>query len=217
MNCGKKHHTSTCFKTDSGKQTAQPNRKKEEKQRSSHTRQNFMMCEDDTECLSDTSPSLTAMRVEDTSHQPRNGEIFLLTGKIQAMHPNTQKLITFQILLDTGADRSFIDTELARQLDLPCNGKITMMLRTFGAETAKEIQCTDTCLSVWDAEGNQHKLRVYTHANLTKNFNRGKLDEKDLQFIRRNRIKLSLPQESGTGKAKGCTQSDSWKQKESTR
>ncbi|KIH55847.1 Pao retrotransposon peptidase [Ancylostoma duodenale] len=47
----------------------------------------------------------------------------------------------------------------------------------------------------WDAEGKQHKLRVYTHANLTKNFNRGKLQEKDLQFIRKKGIKLSLPQE----------------------
>ncbi|KAK6741506.1 hypothetical protein RB195_009391 [Necator americanus] len=136
------------------------------------------------------------MRVEDTSNKTRQGKIFLLTGALKALHPRTQELITLRILLDTGADRSFIDAKLAKELELPSQGSVTMKLQTFAAKTTKEIQCTKTCLSVWDSEGKQYKLRVYTHDNLTKGFPQGKLGKEDLQFIHQQQIKLSSPCET---------------------
>ncbi|ETN71127.1 hypothetical protein NECAME_04690 [Necator americanus] len=113
------------------------------------------------------------MRVEDTSNKTRQGEIFLLTGTLKALHPRTQEVITLRILLITGADRSFIDTKLAKGLELSNQGTVTIKLQTFGAQSTKEIQCTKTCLSIWDSEGKQYKLRAYTHDNLTKGFVQG--------------------------------------------
>ncbi|ETN71677.1 hypothetical protein NECAME_19227, partial [Necator americanus] len=72
----------------------------------------------------------------------------------------------------------------------------TMKLQTFAAQTTNEIQCTKTCLSVWDLEGKQYKLHVYTHDNVTKEFPQGKLGKEDLQFIHQQQIKLSSPCET---------------------
>ncbi|KAK6027246.1 Tas retrotransposon peptidase A16, partial [Ostertagia ostertagi] len=197
MHCGKKHHASTCFKGDAPSPSSpvpSPDRKREQKQKSAHVRQNLTLC-DETESLAEEegTPDLTVMRVEDSSCKTHQGEVFLLTGSLRALHPTTQKLVTLQILLDTGADRSFIDTRLAKELQLPSHGVVTMKLRTFGAKTAKEIQCIDTRLSVWDSEGEQLKLRLYTHDNLKRNFTGGKLLEEDLRYIREKGIKLSTP------------------------
>ncbi|ETN73173.1 hypothetical protein NECAME_13596 [Necator americanus] len=66
-----------------------------------------------------------------------------------------------------------------------------MNVRTFGAERPAKTQSTTTYLQAWDADGVQHQLRLYTQDNLTKNFSEAKLDEEDLQFIRRNHIQTS--------------------------
>ncbi|RCN34189.1 hypothetical protein ANCCAN_19964 [Ancylostoma caninum] len=123
------------------------------------------------------------MAVEDNSPRKRNGEIFLLTGTLQALHPRAQQLLTLQVLLDTGADRSFIDGKLAKELGLPNHGSITMNLRTFGAETPMKVQCISTSLNVWDADGVQHQLRLYTQDNLTKNFSEGILLLTDSEIV----------------------------------
>nr|CDJ87109.1 Pao retrotransposon peptidase family protein [Haemonchus contortus] len=48
-------------------------------------------------------------------------------------------------------------------------------------------------LKIWDSEGEQHKLRLFTHNNLTRNFTGGKLQKEDLLFIQKKQIKLSIP------------------------
>ncbi|XGW03187.1 hypothetical protein V3C99_014858 [Haemonchus contortus] len=136
-----------------------------------------------------TTSDLTVMRVQDTSKT----EIFLLTGTLRTVHPRTQKLVTLHVLLDTGADRSFIDAKLANELQLESHGVVTMKLKTFGAATTKEVQCIDTRLKIWDSEGEQHKLRLFTHSNLTRNFTGGKLQKEDLLFIQEKHIRLSIP------------------------
>ncbi|KAK6764386.1 hypothetical protein RB195_024638 [Necator americanus] len=171
--------------------------KKEERKKPSHARQNFTRCEEQSPHVTEGSIfNLTVIRVEDTSNKTRQGEIFLLTGTMKALYQRTQELITLRILLDTGADRSFIDTKLAKELELPSQGSVIMKLQTFGAQTTKEIQCTKTFQNVWDSEGKQYKLRVYTHDNLTKGFPQGKLGREDPQFIHQQQIKLNSPYEA---------------------
>ncbi|KAK6765377.1 hypothetical protein RB195_025338 [Necator americanus] len=130
------------------------------------------------------------MTVENNSKK-RNGDIFLLTGTLRSVHLRTQQHITLQVLLDTGADRSFIDAKVADELGLPSLGTTTMNVKTFGAERPAKTQSTTTYLQAWDADGVQHQLRLYTQDNLTKNFSEAKLDEEDIQFIRRNHIQTS--------------------------
>ncbi|VDL64547.1 unnamed protein product [Nippostrongylus brasiliensis] len=202
INCGKKHHTSTCFKSANAAPSnptmnsarSLQNQRAEEKRKSAQVRHNLVVCDERRPSVTEESdgiPNLSVMTVEETSRERRNEEIFLLTGTVRVQHPRTQQLMELNVLLDTGADRSFIEAQLAKDLELPNNGTTTMKLRTFGAQQPKQIQCINTCIEVWDAYGQGHKLHVYTHENLTTQFPRSKLDEQDIQFIRRKRIKLS--------------------------
>ncbi|KAK6018523.1 hypothetical protein OSTOST_15885 [Ostertagia ostertagi] len=169
-----------------------PNWKKEEKQKSSKARQNLTLCEEeDTHTDNDNTDNFTVMKVEDASHRTQQGEIFLLSGALRTLHPQTKKFVKVSVLLDTGADRSFIDERLAKKLQLPNHGVVSMKLSTFGAATAKETQCIKTCMNVWDSEGEQHKLQLYTHTILTRNISGGKLQKEDLQYIHKKQITLS--------------------------
>ncbi|KAK6018866.1 zinc knuckle, partial [Ostertagia ostertagi] len=185
MHCGKKHHTSTCFKSSATHEASKaqtPNWKKEEKQKSSKARQNLTLCEEeDTHTDNDNTDNFTVMKVEDASHRTQQGEIFLLSGALRTLHPRTKKFVKVSVLLDTGADRSFIDERLAKKLQLPNHGQ----------QPRKETQCIKTCMNVWDSEGEQHKLQLYTHTILTRNISGGKLQKEDLQYIHKKQITLS--------------------------
>ncbi|VDO49311.1 unnamed protein product [Haemonchus placei] len=73
-----------------------------------------------------------------------------------------------------------------------------MKLCTFGEKQPKEIQSIDTYLQVWDSTGEQHNLHVFTRDGLTKTYHRGRLEKKDLQFIRENHLTLIAPKEGET-------------------
>ncbi|KAK6023689.1 zinc knuckle [Ostertagia ostertagi] len=201
MKCGKKHHTSTCFQT---KQTTEgtplpkpSNNKKEGSKKTPRAQQNCAFYEDDT-LTEDEAPNLTVMKIENTTK-----------GTLHTVHPRTRRPLRLHVLLDTGADRTFIDADLAKELELPEHNVITMKLCTFGEKHPKEIQCIDTYLQVWDSTGKEHNLRVFTHDGLTRNYHRRRLEEKDLQFIRDNHLILSAPKEGEAHSPKiliGCDQ-----------
>ncbi|KAK6030328.1 Tas retrotransposon peptidase A16 [Ostertagia ostertagi] len=193
MHCGKKHHTSTCFKSSATHEASKaqtPNWKKEEKQKSSKARQNLTLCEEeDTHTDNDNTDNFTVMKVEDASHRTQQGEIFLLSGALRTLHPRTKKFVKVSVLLDTGADRSFIDERLAKKLQLPNHGVVSMKLSTFGAATAKGNPMHQDMHECEQRE--QHKLQLYTHKILTRNISGGKLQQEDLQYIHRKQITLS--------------------------
>ncbi|RCN43499.1 zinc knuckle [Ancylostoma caninum] len=65
-------------------------------------------------------------------------DVFLLTGKARIKHAKTGKLQEVQVLLDTGADKSFIESGLAEELELPILRTVDLAMYTFGAKEPKE-------------------------------------------------------------------------------
>ncbi|VDO54438.1 unnamed protein product [Haemonchus placei] len=163
---------------------------KEVKPKPAQVRQNFALCEEsDTHVENHQTSDLIVIRIE--THQEKEIIATISSpGTLRTLHPRTQKLGTLQVLLYKGANRSFIDAKIADELLLANHYVVTMKRRTFGAETAKEIQCIDTCLKIWNSEGEQHKLWLSAYNNLTRNFTKGKLRKKDLFFIQKKHMKL---------------------------
>ncbi|KHJ80747.1 hypothetical protein OESDEN_19574, partial [Oesophagostomum dentatum] len=87
------------------------------------------------------------------------------------------------VLLDTGAEISFIDDELANDLSLPTVATKKLRLHTFGSEDAKEKTCRLVQLPIWDEDGGSHVLQLLTHEILTKPLLLPPLTEEDLSFI----------------------------------
>ncbi|VDO39225.1 unnamed protein product [Heligmosomoides polygyrus] len=72
-----------------------------------------------------------------------------------------EKDIDVRILLDTGSELSFIDTQLIKDLNLPVVGKSKLKIRTFGQTTVEEIQYPVTQVLLEDKLGKIHELRLY--------------------------------------------------------
>ncbi|KAK6030992.1 zinc knuckle, partial [Ostertagia ostertagi] len=95
-----------------------------------------------------------------TSHSgetPNGGElsqVYLLTGQARVENAKTGKSQMVQILLDTGADRSFIQERLAEKLDLPVVNSIELSVHTFGAKTPRKKKYDVTTLKIWDRQNN---------------------------------------------------------------
>lgn len=216
--CGGKHHTSTCFQIG---RTGTDQPKGKFGRKTTTTRQNVAVSSDQNISEEGTAESSVEENVEDntilTVEESCEGkemakgssDIFLLTGFLQAKHPSTKQFVDVRVLLDTGADRSFIDTKLAKELILPKLGITTMKVSTFGAKKPTQIECMKTRLNIWDAKGTKHELELFTHNTLTTSQVQGRLDAKDLKFIRKKRIKLSAAHDSKSSHPQiilGCDQ-----------
>uniref|UniRef100_A0A7I4YWZ2 DUF1758 domain-containing protein n=1 Tax=Haemonchus contortus TaxID=6289 RepID=A0A7I4YWZ2_HAECO len=217
-NCGKKHHTSICFKTNL-QPPDQQKAKEGSRKKLATTRQNVACFENDHEPRSDsentneedTNEDNTVLTVEEVGKETdeETRQIFLLSGVLRTKHPRTGNFVEVSVLLDTGADRSFIEVRLAQELDLPNLGTSTMKVSTFGARHPTNIECMKTQLRIWDSKENPHDLRLYAHSVLTKSHMQGTLDTRDLKFIRRKRINLCVPRNGKMAKPQvilGCDQ-----------
>ncbi|KAK6033660.1 Tas retrotransposon peptidase A16 [Ostertagia ostertagi] len=166
------------------------NVRKDSQKKTTQIQHNLAICEE--EDAGNVNANLTVMKVENTTkNKPDNS--FLLTGNLNTVHPGTQQPMKLHVLLDTGADRSFIDVDLAEELQLPKHNVVAMKLCTFGEKQPKEIRCIETDIKVWDSTGLEHNLRVYTHENFSKNYRTRRLGEEDLQYISDNNLVLSAP------------------------
>ncbi|EPB67371.1 hypothetical protein ANCCEY_13534 [Ancylostoma ceylanicum] len=105
------------------------------------------------------------------------------------MDPKSERLRKIAVLLDTGAELSFIDGSLAEELDLPTLEETTLRLHTFGSEQTQEELCRKVPLETWDEEGNPISLQLLTHKILTKSLVPPSLVKEDMDYIR----KMNLP------------------------
>ncbi|ETN84214.1 hypothetical protein NECAME_17201 [Necator americanus] len=69
------------------------------------------------------------------------------------MDPETKSLSKVDVLLDTGAEISFVDSTLAAKLHLPVIEERRIKLHTFGSQDTKEQRCKLVRMEVWDEEG----------------------------------------------------------------
>ncbi|KAK6761277.1 hypothetical protein RB195_022365 [Necator americanus] len=117
---------------------------------------------------------------------------FLPTGELTVMDPMSKKLKEVAVLLDTGAELSFIDNSLAEELGLPTLEETTLRLPTFGSEQIQEELCRKVPLETWDKEGNPISLQLLTHRILTKSLVPPPVLKEDLEYIRRMNLPIRL-------------------------
>uniref|UniRef100_A0A7I5EAG2 CCHC-type domain-containing protein n=1 Tax=Haemonchus contortus TaxID=6289 RepID=A0A7I5EAG2_HAECO len=145
----------------------------------------------------DSTTVLSAMEKEVVSgkeskkSQNLGTDVFLLTG-VARVRDSVQKVWKdVEVLLDTGADQSFISQGLADELGLVCKAQKTFVMYTFGTETPRQTTCGETMLDLWDHEGDKHELRLYTTPVLTAKSKTAQLCSVDLEYIARHKIFLS--------------------------
>ncbi|KAK6019631.1 hypothetical protein OSTOST_14727 [Ostertagia ostertagi] len=97
--------------------------------------------------LLSTSKNLETWGKEVAVHDGKNS-VLLLTGVAKVKHPVTNQWKEVELLLDTGADESFIASELADQLGLVRNAQKELNVYSFGAEKPKHITSDLTTLEV---------------------------------------------------------------------
>ncbi|XGW34144.1 hypothetical protein V3C99_018165 [Haemonchus contortus] len=121
-----------------------------------------------------------------TGLQPREGnsETFLPIGELTAMDPVTRKLRKIAVLLDSGAEFSFIDYELAQELHLPTLRMTNLRLRTFGSDRVQECMSRKVPLEIWDSNGKPHSSELLTGECLTSTLRTPPILEEDIAFLK---------------------------------
>ncbi|KAK6730362.1 hypothetical protein RB195_007057 [Necator americanus] len=116
---------------------------------------------------------------------------YLLTGEITVMDNETKAISKVDVLLDTGAETSFIESSLAAKLHLPVLEHKTIRLHTFGSKETKQEKYALVRLEGWDDEETLHSLDLLTYEVLTRSFSSLQLSVEDQSFL--NSLDISLP------------------------
>ncbi|VDL77837.1 unnamed protein product [Nippostrongylus brasiliensis] len=86
--------------------------------------------------------------------------MLVLVGEAKALNPTTQTLEAVHVLLDPGADRSFITQSLADRLRLKEVHVTQLTINTFGSTTPMRKTYGTTNVQIWDQNGNPHTFTV---------------------------------------------------------
>uniref|UniRef100_A0A0N4WXD3 DUF1758 domain-containing protein n=1 Tax=Haemonchus placei TaxID=6290 RepID=A0A0N4WXD3_HAEPC len=91
-------------------------------------------------------------------------------GEISVVNPTSKKLQKVQVLIDTGAEMSFIGGALAEELCLPIIEEKELCYYTFGSSEVQKKQSRRVKLPSWDSDGQLHMLDLLSSDIFTKNF-----------------------------------------------
>ncbi|EYC26674.1 hypothetical protein Y032_0010g904 [Ancylostoma ceylanicum] len=103
----------------------------------------------------------------------------VLVGEARVMNDKTNTLERVHLLLETGADRSFISKDLADKLQLKDLHTLTLKISTFDSQKTMEKKCGVTTLQIYDCIGRAHQFSVARVDHLTEEIHRQKLSEED--------------------------------------
>ncbi|KAK6015342.1 Tas retrotransposon peptidase A16, partial [Ostertagia ostertagi] len=112
-------------------------------------------------------------------------------GEVTVVDTRTRALMTVNVLLDTGAELSFIDSALAEQLQLPIIAVKDVQLMTFGSDEVRKCRCNRVRLDVWDIDGNPHTLDLFTYHILTRPLESPTLTVDDMEFLRSSGLPIT--------------------------
>ncbi|KIH59879.1 zinc knuckle, partial [Ancylostoma duodenale] len=139
----------------------------------------------------ETQEGNTILHMEAENTHVVENNVLLLTGVAKVKKPRSDEYENIKILLDTGADRSFITSKLYDELNLRSKAKIALKMYTFGTAIPKKTVCDVTNLEIWDEQWKRHELRLCKTTCLTAKTKTIHLSEYDLDFIRMKGIQLS--------------------------
>uniref|UniRef100_A0A7I4Z2N9 Tas retrotransposon peptidase A16 n=1 Tax=Haemonchus contortus TaxID=6289 RepID=A0A7I4Z2N9_HAECO len=142
----------------------------------------------------------TVLEVLPAKYQLKGQPTYLPTGEITALDPTTKSLRNISVLLDTGAEISFIDTALAAELHLPSINETRLRLHTFGSDHVHETISREVSLQAWDVEGRPFTLSLYTHEILTKPFETAPTCAENIEFILQHKLTVNFKEGGSTVK-----------------
>ncbi|XGW03476.1 hypothetical protein V3C99_015006 [Haemonchus contortus] len=151
----------------------------------------------------------TVLEVLPAKYQLKVQPTYLPKGEYTALDPTTKSLRRISVLLDTGAEISFIDTALAAEWHLPSIKETRLRLHTFGSDRVHETTPREVSLQAWDVEGRPFTLSLYTHEILTKPFETAPICADDIEFILQHKLTVSFKEGCPTVRASiiiGCDQ-----------
>ncbi|EYC20099.1 hypothetical protein Y032_0023g869 [Ancylostoma ceylanicum] len=122
----------------------------------------------------------------------KGSDMLILVGQAQVLNPSTQTLETVHIVLDSGADRSFISDDLAKRLNLPIIKESLLTINTFGSKTPMQKMCGVSNIQLWDRQGVPHCYSVTRIDVLTEPIQSSTLTYEDKRFLFDNDISLSI-------------------------
>ncbi|KAK6032297.1 Tas retrotransposon peptidase A16 [Ostertagia ostertagi] len=135
---------------------------------------------------------LAADTVLHVGNSKRRPDTLILAGEALVFNPRSQMLEKVHVMLDSGADRSFISEELADRLQLPEAETTVLTINTFGSTTPMKKKCGTTTVKLWDRDGNPHSYSVSRIDILTEPIYKSTLTAEDKKFLCENDITLSI-------------------------
>ncbi|CAJ0594653.1 unnamed protein product [Cylicocyclus nassatus] len=216
--CGGPHHTSCCFRGDTtadqgaSRKTSPPlSEGKKPKARDTErnpthkeARKINALHEDNSE-----TEAVSALDLQPVHKTRRLSRTFLPAGILTVMNPTTKALKKVGVLLDSGAEVSFIESSLANELELPTIETTRLPIHTFGTEEVKENLCRRVLLQGWDSEGHTLDLKLFTHDVLTAPLDRAPYRKEDLDYMKEQNILMTDWQNNTTIQPRillGCDQ-----------
>ncbi|KHJ92611.1 Tas retrotransposon peptidase A16 [Oesophagostomum dentatum] len=149
FNCNGAHHTSCCFKskTDLKSRDSSIFKKPESSQLNSakSTKPSVKTNKSKTP-TTQSNLAINAIHGESADgktiqRQQKFSHPLLPTGELSIVDKKTGRLRKIDVLLDTGAELSFIDESLANELQLPILEDVRINLHTFGAKEGEYKNC----------------------------------------------------------------------------
>uniref|UniRef100_A0A7I4YSW8 DUF1758 domain-containing protein n=1 Tax=Haemonchus contortus TaxID=6289 RepID=A0A7I4YSW8_HAECO len=119
--------------------------------------------------------------------------VLLLTGTARIQHPKTKATQEVQILLDTGADNSFIQKHLADELELPTLRTSELLMYTFGSKKPKPCTFGVTSVRLWDNHDQPLDLTLFKTDTISGKGKQVVLDEWDREYLAKEHIDLPNP------------------------
>ncbi|RCN37452.1 hypothetical protein ANCCAN_16659 [Ancylostoma caninum] len=206
--CGSKHHSSLC-RTNATQNTAQRNQERarpQSGQTSNQTQQRIQNGPSNRQgnrgqlqntprpvsqnvVTRENEEQRTESHSEDESNvyhvesqKQQKTEALLLTGTANIRGPLGTKKV--RILMDTGSELSFIDSDLVNEMQLPIQGRTRLRIKAFGSSTATENEHRIVRVTLSNDEGETHTFEMFDNKrSLFEALGRKVVDEDSLTTV----------------------------------
>ncbi|KAK5977702.1 hypothetical protein GCK32_011868, partial [Trichostrongylus colubriformis] len=146
------------------------------------TTQNFAAVVAQQQSARCTLGSDVVLRKADDTYATK-GKVDLLIGRARIWNARNEEYEEVYLILDTGADQSFITANYANHLGLKPTGSMPLTIRTFGSDTPVEKECDTTLIKIEDQEGNLHQFNVAQIDFIAGDIQRTQLDNDDRNYL----------------------------------
>ncbi|KAK5983126.1 hypothetical protein GCK32_006561 [Trichostrongylus colubriformis] len=107
----------------------------------------------------------------------------LLVGQARIWNVRKQDFEDVYIMMDAGADQSFITRGYAEHLGLEKTGNLQLTIHTFGNSSPTEQSCQTTKIEIEDRQEKRHKFELAAIDFITGEVKRTILHDNDCQYL----------------------------------